>query len=181
MKWETSLRTQSCGNNTSEEEESDDEINELKQRIRIRRRERLVEVHTAILLTLSFNCMYITSVIYAISLPLLRRWWRLSTSTLPSWYMYAYHAWHMTSSCFVHHLDWDHASFSSEMFSFYTTLGSTNFWLLLNIPTWFALWRVFLHCSHCSNFFFVRFYCATGWKGSGQEIVILISCVWVSV
>ena len=73
MKWETSLRTHSCGNNTSEEEESDDEINELKQRIRIRRRERLVEVHTAILLTLSFNCMYITSVIYAISLPLLLR------------------------------------------------------------------------------------------------------------
>lgn len=73
MKWETSLRTQSCGNNTSEEEESDDEINELKQRIRIRRRERLVEVHTAFLLTLSFNCMYITSVTYAISLPLLLR------------------------------------------------------------------------------------------------------------
>ena len=44
MKWETSLQKQSLGDNASEEEECDDEINELKQRIRIRRRERLVEV-----------------------------------------------------------------------------------------------------------------------------------------
>lgn len=46
MKWETSLRKYSLAENVSEEEESDEEINELKQRIRIRRRERLVEVHT---------------------------------------------------------------------------------------------------------------------------------------
>ncbi|XP_070213069.1 run domain Beclin-1-interacting and cysteine-rich domain-containing protein-like isoform X3 [Littorina saxatilis] len=43
MKWETSLRKYSLAENVSEEEESDEEINELKQRIRIRRRERLVE------------------------------------------------------------------------------------------------------------------------------------------
>ena len=44
MKWEKLLRKQSLGDNASDEDESDDEINELKQRIRIRRRERLVEV-----------------------------------------------------------------------------------------------------------------------------------------
>ncbi|XP_076435294.1 run domain Beclin-1-interacting and cysteine-rich domain-containing protein-like isoform X2 [Babylonia areolata] len=43
MKWEKLLRKHSLADNASEEEESDDEINELKQRIRLRRRERLVE------------------------------------------------------------------------------------------------------------------------------------------
>lgn len=44
MKWETFLRQQSLMDNVTEESESDEEINELKQRICMRRRERLVEV-----------------------------------------------------------------------------------------------------------------------------------------
>lgn len=44
MKWENTLKRQSLMDTVSDEEESDDEIAELKQRIRIRRRERLVEV-----------------------------------------------------------------------------------------------------------------------------------------
>ncbi|XP_025080052.1 run domain Beclin-1-interacting and cysteine-rich domain-containing protein-like isoform X2 [Pomacea canaliculata] len=43
MKWENTLKRQSLMDTVSDEEESDDEIAELKQRIRIRRRERLVE------------------------------------------------------------------------------------------------------------------------------------------